>query len=183
VRHHAGGDEREAVTKKKRRLSRPTASSEWPPRRLFYGWFGWPLLIIGMLVTLSCLDAFCWELWTFVRYTQGECRIVSAKLIGTYPYRLEVEHQIEGRKPTIYTEQHTPKYYDQAEAQQRLDSRYAVGAILPCFYDPNGDYSVVVANGINPWRSVGILGTCLAMTVVGWRCVVRGTNFSSGEKL
>jgi hypothetical protein len=148
----------------------------------FYQWIGWPLAGLGILATLSCFNAVCWELWTYARYAQGECRIVSAKLIGIYPYRLEVEHQIEGRKPTIYTEQHTPKYYDQAEAQDQLDKRYPVGAVRPCFYDPQSDYSVLVADGINPWRSLGILGTSLTVATIGCWCLARGTSQTTEKK-
>ena len=161
----------------------------WPKRSAppaatgaLYRWIGWPLAGLGILATLSCLNAGCWELWTYARYTQGECRIVSAKLTGIYPYRLEVVHQIEGRKPTIYTEQHTPKYYDQAEAQEQLDKRYSVGALRPCFYDPQGDYSVLVADGINPWRSLGILGTSLTAATIGCGCLTKGTRQGSEKK-
>ena len=164
------------------RKKKPNKSAPRAATGAFYWWIGWPLAGLGILATLSCLNAVCWELWTYARYTRGECRIVSAKLDGIYPYRLEVVHQIEGRQPTIYTEQHTPKYYDQADAQEQLEKHYPVGALRPCFYDPQGAYSVLVADGINPWRSLGILGTSLTVVTVGCWCLANGTSQVSEKK-
>jgi hypothetical protein len=137
--------------------------------RVTYAWIGWLLTCAGIFLSLCCINNVWWDLWIYARYTEGTGVITSAKLEGRYPYRLDVRHRVDGRKESNYTEQTTPTYYDRAEAQERLDKCYGVGSVRPCFYDPNDPErdSILVCEGIHPWRSLGILGATLGIAAIG----------------
>lgn len=142
------------------------------PNKLW--WLGWPLAFCGVLGCFGSLRTLQWELMTLWRYTEGKCRIVSARVIeADGNYRLEVRHQVEidGRayQSRENTEQDAPTYNDRAEAEARLARSYPLDSIQPCWYDAADPdrHSVLVTEGITPLRSVSIFGISLLMTVVG----------------
>ena len=161
--------------------STENATEKKPIGRLWF-WLGWSLVACGLIAACASVQTVTWQLQTLWRYTEGQCRIVSAKVVrADGMYRLEVLHQVEidGRRyrATENTEQDTPRYNTLEEAQARLERSYPVGSLQPCWYDaadPNR-HSVLVTEGIRPLKRLTLLGASLAVMVLGGWLVRRAT--------
>jgi hypothetical protein len=133
------------------------------------------VFFLGFGTVASTLQSVAWRLRIQRDFREGQCRVVRAKVVEDAedgPYALDIEHRVEvdGKVygPTTWTEEERPHANSRAEAEALL-TRYKVGELYPCWYDPaNPDHnSVLLHGGLHPWQPLRYLWRSVVFSIPG----------------